>query len=142
MSDAHATASPTKTAPARKPDGFPMGWRRYRSYTLFGFTCIPMAISAALLLRGVSALGQGEQAWTSWLASLSSPGMRALNGLCLVFALYFAFRFGWVGRKIAAGRIGPIPKPPLPLPLLGLAPLGGFVAVWLILILILAGVIG
>ncbi len=142
MSRAHAKAPITKTAPARKPSGFPLGWRRYRSYTLFAFTCIPMAISAALLLQGVAALGQGEQAWTSWLASLASPGLRALNVFCLAFTLYFAFRFGWVGRKIAAGRIGPIPKPPLPLPILGVAPLGGFVALWLVVILILGGAIG
>lgn len=142
MSHAQTRTSSTPTAPARKPSGFPLGWRRYRSYTLFAFTCIPMAISGLLLLQGVSALGQGEQAWATWLAGLASPGMRALNLFCLAFTLYFAIRFGWVGRKIAAGRIGPIPAPGLPMPILGVAPIGGFVTLWLVLLLILGGAIG
>ena len=124
MSHAQTKTSSTPTAPALKPSGFPLGWRRYRSYTLFAFTCIPMAISGVLLLQGVSALGQGEQAWAAWLAGLASPGI------------------GWVGRKIAAGRIGPIPAPGLPMPILGVAPIGGFVTLWLVLLLILGGAIG
>ena len=33
-----AGAGRTRTAPARAPDGFPFGFRRYRSYTLFAMT--------------------------------------------------------------------------------------------------------
>jgi hypothetical protein len=64
-----------------------------------------------------------------------------LSTLVLLVTLYFAFRFGWVGRKIGAGRVGPVPPPPLPLAILGAAPLGGFVTLWLILLAILAGVL-
>ncbi len=141
MSTAQAKTPKTPTAPARKPSGFPLGWYRYRNYTLFAATCIPMAFAAVELLLGVAALGQGEEAWTAWLSTLSAPGLRALNVICLLFAIYFAFRFGWVGRKIAAGRIGPVPKPPLPMPILGLAPLGGFVTLWLVLLVVLGGFI-
>ncbi len=70
------------------------------------------------------------------------PAAAAPSGelVVLVDTLYFAFRFGWVGRKIAAGRIGPIPGPPLPLAILGLAPLGGFVTLWLVVLLVIGGV--
>ena len=139
MSAAHAKAEKTPTAPARKPAGFPLGFYRYRNYTVFAATCIPMAVATLELLGGVGALSRGEAAWNAWLASLASGSMRALNIVCLLFSIYFSFRFGWVGRKIAAGRIGPIPKAPLPLPILGLAPLGGFVTLWLILFVILGG---
>jgi hypothetical protein len=131
----------TPTAPARGPAGFPLGFYRYRNYTIFAATCIPMAVAAVELILGVRALGAGEESWNAWLASLAAPGIRALNVICLLFSIYFAFRFGWVGRKIAAGRIGPIPSPPLPMPILGVAPLGGFVTLWLILLVILGGFI-
>lgn len=139
MSATHPKVPKTPTAPARRPSGFPLGWYRYRNYTLFAATCIPMAIAALELLLGVAALGKSEDAWRAWLASLASPPMRAINLVCLLFSIYFAFRFGWVGRKIAAGRIGPIPRPPLPMPILGIAPLGGFVTLWLVLLVILGG---
>ena len=139
MSAAHTKAAKTPTAPARRPSGFPLGWYRYRNYLLMGASAIPMAIAALELLLGVAALGKSEEAWNAWLESLSSGPMRALNLVCLAFAIYFAFRFGWVGRKIAAGRIGPVPKPPLPLFILGVAPLGGFVTLWLVLLVILGG---
>ena len=139
MSTAHATAPKTPTAPARAPSGFPFAFYRYRNYTIFAFTSIPMAISLVFLLRGVAALGRGEEAWKGWLAAQSSPGLNALHLVCLLFTLYFAIRFGWVGRKIGAGRIGPVPPPPLPLPLLGVAPIGGFVTLWIVLLVILGG---
>jgi hypothetical protein len=136
---APAVAQKTRTAAARKPDGFPMGFYRYRNYTLFAFTSIPMAISIAFLVAGVRALGAGEEAWRAWLVAQGTPGMRALHLICFAFTLYFVIRFAWVGRKIGVGRIGPIPGPPLPLPLLGIAPIGGFVTLWLVLLVILGG---
>lgn len=139
MSAAHATAPKTPTAPARPPSGFPLGFYRYRNYTIFAFTSIPMAISLACLVIGVGALGQGEEAWQAWLARQGTPAFRVVHLLCLAFTLYFAIRFAWIGRKLGAGRIGPIPGAPLPLPILGVAPIGGFVTLWIVLLVILGG---
>ena len=133
--------SKTRTAPPRPPDGWPFQHGRYRSYVLFALTGVFMAIGCIHLLMGVAALGAGEQAWRDYLASMGSPLMLGLNLIVIGFTVFFAIRWGWVGRKIAAGRVGPIPGPPLPLPVLGAAPVGGFVAVWLVLILILGGAI-
>ena len=139
MSAATAPAQKTRTAPALKPSGFPMGFRRYRNYTIFAFTAVPMLIELAVLVTGVRALGAGEEAWKAWLSAQATPGMRTLHLICLAFTLYFVVRFAWVGRKIAAGRIGPVPSPPLPMPLLGVAPIGGFLTLWLVLLVILGG---
>ena len=139
---AHAqTAAKTRTAPPRAPSGFPFGFYRYRNYILFAATSVFMALGCFALLEGLHALSQGEAAWNAWLAALAKPQFLALSTVILLFTLYFVFRFGWVGRKIGAGRVGPLPRPPLPLPLLGVAPLGGFVTLWLILLAILAGVL-
>jgi len=136
---AATTHSKTPTAASRKPSGFPMGFYRYRNYTLFAFTSVPIMLCATALIEGANALSHGKEAWEAWLANMAKPHWLALSWVCLGFVLYFAIRFGWVGRKIAAGRIGPVPRPPLPLFLLGVAPLGGFVTVWLILLAILGG---
>jgi Fumarate reductase subunit C len=139
---AHAPApSKTRTAPPRPPAGFPFGFYRYRNYVLFASTSVFMALGCFALLEGLHALASGEAAWNAWLAAMARPPFLALSSVILLFTLYFAFRFGWVGRKIGAGRVGPLPRPPLPLPVLGIAPLGGFVTLWLILLAILAGVI-
>lgn len=139
---AHAPAAPkTRTAPPRPPSGFPLGFYRYRNYVLFAATSVFMALGCFALLEAVYALSRGEAAWNAWLAAMAKPHFLVLSTVILLFTLYFAFRFGWVGRKIGAGRIGPVPRPPLPMLVLGVAPLGGFVTLWLILLAILAGVL-
>ncbi|MCP4007133.1 MAG: hypothetical protein GY725_23370 [bacterium] len=132
----------TRTAPANPPDGFPLGFPRYRNYTVFAFTSLALALAALILLFGVAALGRGEDAWQGYLAILSSAPMLLLSAILLGFSLYFALRFGWVGRKIAAGRIGPIPAPPVPLLFLGAAPIAGFVVLWLLILALLGGALG
>lgn len=140
MSDsATRTEAKTPVAPARAPSGFPMGFHRYRNYTLFASTSAFMMLGCIVLLEGLYALGQGEQAWGEWLAMMAKPQWLLASAVVLVFTLFFAVRFGWVGRKIAAGRIGPVPPPPLPLPLLGILPVGGFVTLWIVVIAILGG---
>ena len=135
-----ASAPRTPTAPARRPDGFPMGYRAYRSYLLFGASSISMLIGCVMLLLGLRALGRGEEAWQSYLAALASPGALLLTGLVLAHTLYFAIRFGWMARKIAAGKVNGIPlAPPLPLSLLGVLPIAGFASAWLIVLLLLGG---
>ncbi|HXZ86784.1 MAG TPA: hypothetical protein VEI82_14980 [Myxococcota bacterium] len=139
---AHAPAAEkTRTAAARPPSGFPFGFYRYRNYVLFAATSVFMALGCVGLLEGLHALGQGPEAWNAWLARMARPFDLALSLVVLAFTLYFAIRFGWVGRKIGAGRIGPVPRPPLPMPVLGVAPIGGFITLWLILLAILGGLL-
>ena len=138
---AAAAAGKTRTAPARAPEGFPFGFYRYRNYVLFAATSVFMGLGCIGLLEGLYALGHGPDAWNAWLAHMARPFDLALSLVVLAFTLYFVFRFGWVGRKIGAGRVGPLPRPPLPLPVLGVAPLGGFVTLWLILLAILGGLL-
>ncbi|HTO53133.1 MAG TPA: hypothetical protein VMR50_07080 [Myxococcota bacterium] len=137
---AHA-APRTPTAPARPPSGFPVGFYRYRNYILFAATSLFMALGCIGLLEGLHALGKGEAAWNGFLARMARPHNLVLSVVVLGFTLYFVIRFAWVGRKIGAGRIGPVPRPPLPMPLLGVAPIGGFVTVWLVLLAILGGLL-
>jgi hypothetical protein len=138
----HAAAeAKTRTAPARAPSGFPLGFYRYRNYVLFAATSFFMALGCIGLLAGLHALSLGEGAWNAWLATLAEPHWLVLSTLVLLFTLYFAIRFFWVGRKIAVGRIGPIPGPPLPMPALGVLPIGGIVTAWLILLAILGGLL-
>ncbi len=140
-----APVSNTPTLEARAPDGYPFGFSHYRNYVLFAATSLFMALACIILLVGVNALAGGEESWNAYLAGLASPVMLFVNSIVLIFTLYFALRFGWVGRKIAAGgKVGPIPLAPwgIPMPLLGLAPIGGFVTLWLVVLLVLGGAIG
>jgi divalent metal cation (Fe/Co/Zn/Cd) transporter len=132
-------AAKTRTARARPPDGFPLGFYRYRNYIVFAATSLFMMLGCAMLLDAIHALGQGEAAWLAFLARMARPYYLATSTVVLLFTLYFVFRFAWVGRKIAAGRIGPIPRPPVPMFVTGVAPIGGFLTLWLILLLILGG---
>jgi hypothetical protein len=135
------TAEKTRTAAPRPPAGFPFRFYRYRNYVVFAATSVFMALGCVGLLEALYALGRGEEAWKEFLANMAKPHNLVLSLVVLGFTLYFVLRFAWVGRKIAAGRIGPIPRPPLPMPLLGVAPIGGFLTLWLILLAILAGVL-
>lgn len=141
MSAHAAREHKTPVAPARPPAGFPVGFYRYRNYILFALTSVFMGLGCVGLIEALAALGKGEAAWNEFLANMAKPHNLALTTVVLLFTLYFAIRFAWVGRKIGAGRIGPLPKPPLPMPLLGVAPIGGFVTLWLILLVILGGVL-
>ena len=134
--------TPTRTSPARPPDGWFVGFYRYRNYVLFASTSLAMALGCAMLLFGLAALGRGADAWTAYLARLGSPPGALLTLVSLAGSVYFAIRWGWVGRKIpAGGKIGPISLGMgMPMPLLGLGPIGGFVTLWLVVLLVLGGV--
>ena len=136
---AAAPAQKTRTAPARPPSGFPLGFYRYRNYVLFAATSLFMMLGCAMLLDALHALGQGEAAWQAFLTRMARPYYLATSTVVLLFTLYFVIRFAWVGRKIAAGRIGPIPRPPVPMAVTGILPIAGFPVLWLILLLILGG---
>ena len=140
-----SAAAPTPTLPARAPDGYPFRFSSYRNYVLFAATGPFMAVACIILLVGVNALAKGEEAWNAYLAGLGSPFMLFVSGVVLIFTVYFALRFGWIGRKIpAGGKIGRIRLAPaaIPMPLLGLALHGVFVTLWLVVLLVLGGAIG
>jgi fumarate reductase subunit C len=139
MSRTASAAAPTRTAPARKPGGWPLAHARYRNYLLFALTSAFMAVAALLLLAGVQALGRGPDAWSAYLAWLGRPPIRALCWLTLLFTLYFTVRWAWLSRKIAAGRVGPIPGPRVPLFVIFLGTLGAFAVGLLVTLMIVGG---
>jgi fumarate reductase subunit C len=132
-------AARTRTAPPRKPGGWPLAHPRYRLYLLFASTSVFMAAAVTLLLSGVEALGRGKDAWRAYLAWLGLPGVRTLAWICFFFTLFFTVRWAWLTRKIAAGRVGPIPRPPLPMFLLFLGTLSAFFVSWIVTLMIVGG---
>ena len=132
-------ASPTRVAPARAPDGWWMGHPRYRSYVLFAGTGLVLWIVALVLLGGVSALGQGAEAWESYQGLLGSiPGL-LLCVLLLLGTLFFSLRWLRVGVKIPQVRLGPLPAPPEPV--LWVAHFAGLAAITALVVLLLSGAI-
>jgi fumarate reductase subunit C len=132
-------ASPTRTLPARVPDGW---WRehpRYRSYVLFAATGFVLIGVNLLLLAGVAALSTSVAAWQGYLEVLASlPGLVVVAAL-LVGTWFFALRWLRVGAKIPAVRIGPLPAPSMGLILIG--HYAGFVSLTLLILLLLSGVV-
>ncbi len=142
MSAAAPTPERTRTSPARPPDGWPLAHGRYRNYLAFAATSLFMALGCVMLLFGVSALGRGPEAWRAYLDALGSPLALLTTLVVLANAVYFALRFGWVGRKIAGARLAGIPvAPPGPLELHGVMLPMGFVTVWLVVLVVLGGVL-
>lgn len=139
MSVAQAPASPTRTSPARAPDGFPFSQSRYRWYMLFGATGVVLALDALILLRAVHVLARGPAAWDGFVASFASPlGMIVAVGL-IVGTLFFSFRWLRVGVKVPTVRIGGLPAPPEPLVLI--AHFAGLVVFTALALLLLGGII-
>jgi len=136
---AHAAtrSSPTRTLPARPPDGFPFAHPRYRWYVLFAATGLPLALACVLLLMGVCALSQGSVGWARYMALMASPPMLALSVATFGAVLYFAIRFLWVGRKIPGVRLGPIPA--VSMEVAGVLQLAGFVKLFLLIVVLLSG---
>ena len=134
------TATPrTPMAPPLPPQGFPLGYARYRNYVLFACTSIFMFIGAAVLLLGVRALANGPEAWARYLDGLGQPVALVLSAVVLAFSLYFVIRWSWIGRKIGVGRVGPVPRNPLPMPVIGIAPIVLFALVWVVVLMVLGG---
>ena len=132
-------SSPTRTLPARVPDGW---WRehpRYRTYVLFAATGFVLIGVNLLLLAGISALSTNVAAWQGYLETLGSlPGL-VLVGALLIGTLFFALRWLRVGAKIPAVRLGPLPAPSVELILIG--HYAGFVSLTLVILLLLSGVV-
>ena len=105
---------PTRTAPPRKPASWP-SHPRMRVYTLFGLTGIVYLVLGFLCLRIVWALGQGETAWETTMASMSNPFYIAFHWVSLLSVLFVGVRFFRLFPKAQPARIGPLKPPPRPL---------------------------
>ena len=131
--------APTRTSPARPPDGFWMEHPRYRSYVVFAGTGLILAIDAMIVLRAARALGDGPEAWASYLAAFAAPIGIVASVVLLFVTLFFSFRWLRVGVKVATVRIGPVPAPPAPVMLV--LHFAAFGALTGLVLLVLGGII-
>ena len=132
-------AAPTRTAPARPPDGWWMSHPRYRPYVLFTATGLVLALDVLMVMGGVRALAAGAQAWEKYLSALASPFALVLDTLLFVTTLFFSIRFLRLGIKLATFKIGPVPA--MPGPVVAVAQYGGLAAISALILLVLSGVI-
>ena len=139
MSAPQGSVSPTRTAPARPPDGFWTAHPRYRNYVLFSGTSIVLVLDALIFLRAVQALGEGPAAWASFQATMGSLPAVVLSGLLLIGTVFFSIRFLRVGVNVFTVRIGVLPAPPAPVVFVG--QFAGLVGLTALLLLLLGGVI-
>ena len=132
-------AGATRTLPRRLPDGWWLEHPRYRSYVMFAATGIVLSIVNVILLLGVRALGESVAAWEAYLAVLGSlPGLLFVL-LLLLATVFFALRWVYVGRKVPAVKLGPIPAPSMTVALI--ASVAGLVTLWLVVLVLLSGVV-
>ena len=129
---------PTRTADPRPPDHFP-GRGRYRAYIAFGSCGLFLMLSSLLVLRVVWDLSEGEAAWNALMESFANPIYRLYHVLALIGLVWFSVRFFRLFPKTQPPRLGPAPRPPDAVFLVGLN--GAFVLVNLLAILILRGTI-
>ena len=129
----------TATLPARLPDGWWTGHRRYRSYMLFTATGIVLVAVNVVLLLAIRALAAGAQAWASYLAALGSPPGLLVTIALLLGTLFFAVRWLRVGAKIPGALLGPLQGSTVPLILA--AHFAGFVTISLVVLVLLSGVV-
>jgi fumarate reductase subunit C len=139
MTTAQTTPGRTRTSPARPPDGLWLHHAGYRSYILFSATGVILALDALIFLRVADVLGQGPEAWASFLAAFRQPLSLVYSFLLLFGTLFFAIRFLRVGVKVFTVRIGTLPAPPGPVVLVG--QFAGFVVLTALTLLLLGGVI-
>ena len=131
--------APTRTAPARPPDGFFLEHPGYRLYMLFSATGLIVALDALILLHATSSLGEGPEAWASFQQVFQSAIGITYAFILFTATLFFAVRFLWVGVRVFTVRIGALPAPPAALVLVG--QFAGLIGGSALVLLILAGVI-
>ncbi len=136
---AATTSAPTRTAPARPPDGYWTRHARYRSYVLFDGSALLRWLGVVVLLEGLFALAGGAAAWDAYLAGLRSPFGVLVSLVIFAATLFFALRWLRVGVKVATVDIGPVPAMPGPVVLI--AHFAGLLALTGLVILVAAGVV-
>ncbi len=100
----------TRMAPPRPPDQFP-GKGRYPGYLAFGACGAFLMLSAAIVARGVWALGNGEAAWEAYRASLAHPLYLAYHVLAFIGISWFALRLFRLFPATQPYRVGPFKRP-------------------------------
>ncbi len=130
--------APTRTAPARPPDGFFLEHPRYRLYVLFEATGLVIALDALILLHATSSLGEGPEAWASFQQVFQGPIGIAYAFILFTATLFFAIRFLLLGVTVFTVRIGGLPAPPAALVLFG--QFAGLIGGSALVLLILSGV--
>ena len=119
----------TRTAPPRKPDGFP-GRGNYRSYIAFACGGFFLMTVSFLVLRAVWALGNGEAAWNTVQASFQNPLYVIFHALAFLWLSWFILRLFRLFPATLPRRLGPVKPPPAGVLVAGLS--GIFVVVTLV----------
>ena len=133
-------APPTPVLPARLADGWWTGHARYRNYMIFTATGLVIAAADVLLLLAFRALGRGVEAWRGFLGVLGSPPGLLLGAVLFVGVVYFSQRFARVGAKPLSVKVGPLPA--IHPTVILVVQVGGVVAVFALLMVLLSGAIG
>lgn len=137
--DAMKPSRPGRTRvadPALPPNYWTRG--NYLPYVAFGSCGIALFAVGFGILRLVWVLGDGDPArWNAILASYAHPLMLALHAFLLVAITWFAFRFFRLFPKTQPTKLGPFPRPPDVVFLLGLA--GAFTVATVLAALVLGG---
>ena len=133
-----AKPGPTRTAPPRLPDQFPLSGR-YRGNSVFGATGILYLMLGFIILGMIGSLGTGEAQWNAVLEKLRSPVYIGFHALSLAAVCFVAVRFFSLFPKAQPPRIGPVKPPPAPI-LLGML-YAAWLGVTVLLSAILAGAI-
>jgi hypothetical protein len=127
----------TRTADPSPPPNF---WSRgnYLPYLAFGSCGFLLLAVAFALLRLVWVLGDGDPArWNAIFESYRHPAYLVFHGFALVALTWFTFRFFRLFPKTQPPKLGPLPRPPDTVFLLGLG--AAFTVATLLVALVLGG---
>jgi hypothetical protein len=127
----------TRVADASPPPNF---WSRgnYLPYLAFGSCGALLLLVAFGILRLVWTLGDGDPAaWNAIFTSYGHPLFLAFHAFALVALTWFTFRFFRLFPKTQPPKLGPLPRPPDVVFLLGLA--GAFTVATVLVALVLGG---
>ncbi len=111
--DAMAPPNPgrTRTAAPQMPETW-WGSKRIVTYLLFDATGFIYLIVGFLAIRLIRALGQGEAAWDTAIASLSHPLYLGFHLICFVSVVFVGIRFFRLFPKAQPPTLGPVRPPP------------------------------
>ena len=130
-------AGRTRTAEPSPPPNF-WGRGNYLPYIAFGSCGLLLVAVSFGLLRLVWVLGDGDPTrWNAILASYAHPLYLLFHAFALVGLTWFTFRFFRLFPKTQPPKLGPLPRPPDSVFLLGLG--GAFFVATTLAALVLGG---